>query len=247
MSNQTIRELKLGRLFAEGLVVVASILIAFALDAWWDDRQLAKEMAEDLAIVDFELSENLRLVDLSIEIMEQVVVASDEIIVAMNANPEALSVEITGGTVFWGLFSSPTLDPSFGGIDSWIAAGRLAGIESIELRQRLASIRGKVSDVIEEQLVAREILIRETHPLLRDEIGSIAAVKELVAAGYGARYGSSVQELPDVGTVSIPTSGAIQFTIEARTLFINAALQEMRDFREELKAIQTLLRGEMTE
>ena len=149
--------------------------------------------------------------------------------------------------MFWGIFASPTLDPSLGGIDAWIAAGRLAGIESPELRQRLASIRGKVTDVTEEQFVAREMLIREIHPLLRDEIGDIEVVKNLWAEGYGARYGSAVQEIPDVGTVSVPNSGALQFSLQARTLWYRASLQEMQDFKTELEAIQSLLRKEMGE
>lgn len=244
-SDKNINRPGLGRLLAEGVVVVASILIAFALDAWWDDKQLEKEMAEDLAIVEFELAENLRLVDLTIDIMERVAATSDEIVATLKAHPDDTSVEIAGSALFWGIFASPTLDPSFGGIDTWIAAGRLAGIQSIELRQRLASIRGKVSDVTEEQYVARDMLIREIYPLIRNEIGDIAAVQQLYASGYGARYGSSVQDIPEVGTISVPNSGALRFGIQVRTLWYEASINEMLDFKKELEAIQTLLREEM--
>ena len=41
----------IAKLALEGAVVVASILIAFALDAWWAERQLEQEIAEDLSIV----------------------------------------------------------------------------------------------------------------------------------------------------------------------------------------------------
>jgi hypothetical protein len=235
----------LSRLLAEGVVVVASILIAFALDAWWDDRQLEAEMTEDLAIVEYELAENLRLVNLTIEIMERVAAAGDEIVGMLKRQSTDTIVEIEGSTLFWGIFASPTLDPSLGGIDAWIAAGRLAGIDSLELRRNLASIRGKVSDVTEEQIVARDMLIGEIYPLIRNEIGDIDAVKQLFASGYGARYGSSVQETPEVGTISVPNSGALQFSLQARTLWYRASLQEMQDFRKDLEAIQSLLREEM--
>ena len=36
------------RLLAEGLAVVASILLAFGIDAWWQDRQIRKEEHEIL-------------------------------------------------------------------------------------------------------------------------------------------------------------------------------------------------------
>ncbi|HKJ18845.1 MAG TPA: hypothetical protein VJ984_15935 [Xanthomonadales bacterium] len=244
MVDNTFSRLGIRRLLAEGLVVVASILIAFSLDAWWDDRQLAEEMAEDLAIVEYELTENLRLVELALEITGRVVSASDEIVATLNANPDNPEVAIAGNILYWGLFASPTLDPSFGGIDTWIAAGRLAGIESIELRQRLASIRGKVSDVTEEQYVTRDMLTRDIYPLIRDQIGDIEAVRELVASGYHARYGSSIQEIPDVGTISVPNSDALRFTLQARALWYEANSQEMLDFRQELEAIQSLVQEE---
>jgi hypothetical protein len=31
------------RMFVEGVVIVVSIFLAFAIDAWWDDRQQAEE------------------------------------------------------------------------------------------------------------------------------------------------------------------------------------------------------------
>ncbi|MDH4056092.1 MAG: hypothetical protein OEV58_12005 [Gammaproteobacteria bacterium] len=48
------------------------------------------------------------------------------------------------------------------------------------LRQRLASVRGKVGDIVEEQHVAREISVREIFPLIMDEIGDIELVLTLV-------------------------------------------------------------------
>jgi hypothetical protein len=35
-------------------------------------------------------------------------------------------------------------------LDAWIASGHLGGLDSRILRQRLASVRGKVEDVVEE-------------------------------------------------------------------------------------------------
>jgi hypothetical protein len=51
LSNELFSRGNIAKLALEGAVVVISILIAFALDAWWNDRQLQQETAEDLAIV----------------------------------------------------------------------------------------------------------------------------------------------------------------------------------------------------
>jgi len=244
-SNGRTGRLNATRLVAEGVVVVTSILIAFALDAWWADRQLNREMAEDLAIVEYELAENVRLVNLTVDIMERVVAANNSLIAQLKADSESAATEIPDTALFWGLFINPTLDPSLGGIDAWIAAGRLAGIESPVLRQRLASVRGKVEDVVEEQRVARDIGIRTIYPLIGDEIGDIGGIQDLFASGLHARQGTSVRALPSSGAVSVPNSGALSFALQVRTIWYEAAIKEMQDFQAELEGIQGLVRDEV--
>ena len=55
--------LNLKRLVAEGSVIVASILLAFAVDAWWTSRQESDEANELLTDFKGELSENIRIVE----------------------------------------------------------------------------------------------------------------------------------------------------------------------------------------
>ena len=127
MTSEFFSRSYVAKLALEGAVVVASILVAFALDAWWDDRQLQQETAEDLAIVQFELAENIRLVQVTMDIMNQVVEANTALIAKLMAQPDSAMVEIEDTTLFWGLFSNPTFDPSLGGTDAWIGAGRVGG------------------------------------------------------------------------------------------------------------------------
>lgn len=61
------RSSTVSRLLLEGLVVIASILTAFALDAWWADRQLTGEVVVDLQGVDRELAANVELVTFQID------------------------------------------------------------------------------------------------------------------------------------------------------------------------------------
>lgn len=235
----------MAKLALEGVVVVASILIAFALDAWWVDRQLQQDTAEDLAIVRFELAENIRLVEVTMKIMNQVVAANDELIAELVAQPDSAMVEIKDTVIFWGLFSNPTYDPSLGGTDAWIAAGRLEGLGSPALRQRLASMRGKVNDVVEEQFIAREIAVREIYPLIKDEIGDIAIVQKLFSDGFHARQKTSVQVVSGAGTIQVPNSNALRFMLRARLLWYEASIYETGDFQTELEEIQLLLEEEM--
>ena len=245
MTNELFSRRSVAKLALEGAVVVASILIAFALDAWWNDRQLQQETAEDLAIVQYELAENIRLVHVTMDIMNQVVAANNSLIAQLMTQPDSAMVEIEDTTIFWGLFSNPTLDPSLGGTDAWIAAGRLGGLGSPVLRQRLASVRGKVEDVVEEQRIAREIAVREIYPLIKDEIGDIESVLQLFRDGLHSRQKTSVQHVSASGTIQIHNSNALRFLLRARMVWYEASIYETGDFQTELEEIQLLLQDEM--
>ena len=243
--HELISRRNIAKLALEGAVVVVSILIAFALDAWWDDRQLQQETAEDLAIVEYELAENIRLVQVTMDIMSQVVAANNALIAELTTHPDSAMVEIEDTTIFWGIFINPTLDPSLGGTDAWIAAGRLGGLDSPLLRQRLASVRGKVEDVVEEQRVAREIAVHEIYPLIKDQIGDIGLVQQLFSEGFHARQSTSVQTVTGSGTISVPNSNALRFLLRSRTLWFEASIYETGDFQTELEEIQSLLQQEI--
>ncbi len=237
--------IRFSRLFAEGLMVVVSILIAFALDAWWEERQLEQEMLEDLAIVEAELAENIRLIVMNVEMMERGVDATHSVIDAMFATPDATQIEVPGETVYWGLFLNPTLDLSLGAIDAWIAAGRLAGISDPRLRERLASVRGKVGDVTEEQHVARQLGTRDLYPLLAETLDDIRPLTEMFGAGFTSRQKTGVTEMPAMPPMTLPNTPALRLTLQARTLWYQAAILEMGDFQAELEEIQALLREEL--
>ena len=233
------------RISAEGIAIIVSILLAFWIDAWWSEKQIEEEIAEDLVIVEHELAENVRLVKQSIEDMNRVVAENNTLIATLKAQKNSPSVVVPGTVIFWAIFINPTFDPSLVGIDAWIASGRLAGLESAVLRQRLASVRGKVDDVIEEQLVARDLSLREIYPLIRDEIGDIELIQDIFASGLHPRPGTSNQAIPESGTISVPNSGALRFSLQARVLWYEAAIKEMSDFRFEIEEIQSLIRAEI--
>jgi hypothetical protein len=48
------------RVVVEGVVIVGSILLAFGIDAWWDERTVRNDVAEALAAVRMESDGNHR-------------------------------------------------------------------------------------------------------------------------------------------------------------------------------------------
>ena len=67
-----------GRLFAEGVVVLASILIAFALDAAWDNSELARELDQDLQSVASEIEANIEQARFHVALDGRIVAAAQK-------------------------------------------------------------------------------------------------------------------------------------------------------------------------
>ena len=73
------------RLFLEGMVVLLSILAAFFLEGWSDDRQLAQEVRQELASVSLELQRNREVVEAEIDAIRRVTTGASLLIEAMEA------------------------------------------------------------------------------------------------------------------------------------------------------------------
>ena len=127
------------RILAEGTAIVVSILLAFWIQAWWDDRQDLRDLHELLVAVrdDFEASlsrvEYWRVYsDAKEESILELLEAglSDERIL----NDENLDSLI--GDMFWIM---PSVPIETGALDSLFASGMIGKIRNKQLRTELAS------------------------------------------------------------------------------------------------------------
>jgi hypothetical protein len=82
------------RIATESAVIVGSILVAFAIDAWWDDRIERGALVEHLILVEAELVNNLDEADRILETLHEQVVAINRVLAALASDQEDLS-EIT--------------------------------------------------------------------------------------------------------------------------------------------------------
>jgi len=132
-------------LVSEGLVITLSILVAFALDAWWDrhqaagiEQELLVSLASEFDGVEVELVR-------ARAIHEARSAAAAELVNLIDANasmPEADSL--------WALLATTqratTIDPPNGVLARAISAGTLSVIRSDSLRTLLSSWDGRVAD-----------------------------------------------------------------------------------------------------
>ena len=148
------------RITAEGLVIVASVLIALAADAWWDGRQDRAEEAARLSAVRAELG------DARVTYEGLLKVIADETSLIAELIHE--SREPTGSTerldsIFFRL--GPFYDPSppTAAVDDAVSGGALSLIESPELRRALGRYRTAVEAVRVEAEATRQRFEAEVH------------------------------------------------------------------------------------
>ena len=127
------------RLGIEAVVIIASILLAFAIDATWEANREASDVAAALRSVEAELVANQSYFAEIEATHEAVVEAGFEMLTLTGPTPDLESVERVQYLVgeLWkraGMFP-----PSAGAVSSLIASGRLGEIEDRELREAIAA------------------------------------------------------------------------------------------------------------
>jgi hypothetical protein len=136
---------------AEGVAIVASILLAFAIDAAWDRRQLGVERAAILESLrgEFEIHRSELAHQLS-----QTESRSGWIADGLRVFDEGVTSDAGVAVVDSALFAVLYIgdwDPRGGFLASVIAAGRLDMLDDEQLRAELASWPGVVEDVVDNQ------------------------------------------------------------------------------------------------
>jgi len=167
MTEQTTRggTRRWGFLLAEMVLIVASILLAFALDSWWDERQARAEEQEILQGLNKEFREirdqlNRRLgqYDSGVLRLSHFVEASRK--GAWEDEPGSIDGALAA------LISPPTTDLGTGVLDALISAGRLELLGNRELRRLLAGWDGVFAEVNDDEEFSRAYVFNALIPYL---------------------------------------------------------------------------------
>lgn len=152
MSEQSTKrpDISWTRILAEGAVVVASILLAFAIDAWWDERQIRADeqqilqgLEEEFISIHEVLTRHSNYHMQDIETLEKVLItikngASDD----AGSNVEAALREMV---------SPVTTDLGNGTLDALLGSGRLEILTNTTLRARLVGWERVIGEVWDDQ------------------------------------------------------------------------------------------------
>jgi hypothetical protein len=238
-------------LVVEGIVILISILAAFLLEGWRADRELARDLTQELESVYRELERNHELVSAELSVLERLTSSAEALLVELHANPDASMVEATDTIALLATMWAPTIDPSLGAVEALISSGRLAQLPDPRLRQGLAGLRDQFQDAREEQQNAIAIRDNQLFPLIRDRFDYRAfrrILVELAAAGNAQSQESmAVRSFPSIGTVEYPNGPSIRNALELRLLIYLTVQDEMSRLQVSLDDLIVVLEDELAD
>jgi hypothetical protein len=165
--------------------VVAGILIAFWLDAWWDRTSARASEIVELAGVRLEVSEGIQVLERFLDIQTRYGIRLDHAMTQVASNMGS-TVTLSDSTL-QALVAWRTVDVSTAALNALIASGRLGTIRSSEVRTGLASYPTVLADLYEDEELARDFVelvlvprlaphgllpaAYENHPMTRNLLG----------------------------------------------------------------------------
>ena len=162
----------------EALAVVASILLAFTIDAWWEERSLRIEeqqvlqgLREEFLSVRIVLSQHLSEHLNGVQTMEDFLIATE----GGNVKEGAPVVD----AVLLELLSPMTSDLGSGTLAALLSSGRIEILSNRTLRAKLASWEGVISEVWDDQAFnAKSVLEIHVPYFLAENIPAGAAMHQ---------------------------------------------------------------------
>jgi len=198
------------RISVEAMAIVASILLAFAIDAWWEnriEREVEQEVLANL-LVEFELTKvelgrTLKGLTESQNAAKKLLTFAGK---SLSADDNAVTDQLFIELYFF------TFDPPSGALDSLIGAGQLNLILNTELRMQLAGWPGLVRDYKEDEEELDLHIYRYLEPTV-NSIGPLPNVEDAAPGVFQGRWQeafSDVQVMNHFGNISYWSEASIE-------------------------------------
>jgi hypothetical protein len=154
-----------GFLFTEMVLIVASILLAFALDSWWDERKTREEEREILIGLHDEFTYGRGLLIDRIEQHETDLRKLETLLAATHEGKWTSNVFSIDATLA-AMIAPPTTDLGRGVLDALISSGRIELLRNRELRVLLAGWANVFGEVSDDEHMSRALVFDRVVPYM---------------------------------------------------------------------------------
>ena len=152
-------------MLVEALLIIVSILLAFGIDAWWEERRERIEEHEILLGLKQEFEQNQHAIESQVALHEDTLGSLETLLRAIHLGHWE-SGEITIDKAIQHLNSPPTTDLGSGVLSALLSAGRLSVISNKQLRLRLAAWESVFSEALDDEIMARGYIFSDVIPYL---------------------------------------------------------------------------------
>jgi hypothetical protein len=219
------------RVVVEGAVIVGSILLAFALDAWWDNRNREDELRDQLEVVVREMQSAREALQRALNVHDLSAHLTEHLAAVLGRVAEGAEV-VVSDTLVGPLLPQVTADVTTGSLDAFIAAGGLELIEDPDIRRRLVDWPTRIQDLLDDEIYLRNFAAADLASYLR--INAAVANAELQSIPMlRAKFGAGPLVDPELlGTVTLRREQQLLNLLAAREAGaggIRVGLVEMLD------------------
>jgi len=219
------------RLAVEATAIVVSILLAFAIDAWWGDRGEQQQEVQALVRVREDFNETARLLEVerAIHLRQQAGVdAMFRLIPAAGDPPNSYQIP---DSVLWGMYGTARFMPPRGAVSSLINSGEIRLIGNEELRSELTSWLEAVDVLNKNEDEERHVYEQFQLPQLFQFVPFVSVGFRLEIDGYNSRS-------PSEGDYrALLTSLPFENVIEWRAAKKTEILSQYEDVSDKLEVI----------
>jgi len=217
------------RVTVEGTVIVISILLAFAIDAWWEERNAREAEFEQLVRVAQELEANTKTLQRKLDVIVTSIEGTEQLISWMGPEPINVPPDVLHG--HWpkffsiGMYSVPR-----GAAQDYLAAGILRSSRHVAIRDAVSGWYS-AADHLEKQYGLLRIAHARINDYAEDKIPSLHDV-----IGTGIVNQDLVSKFPyDQGALlSDPYFESRLATYLIRLEFVSSEINSLLDHQAEL-------------
>ena len=153
------------RLTAEGAAIVISILLAFWIDAWWEEREQQQQLIGNLQALEAEIENNQREFSYSLDQIAKVFEKMDRVFESLaELEPTAITDDLL--TDVGQSYFIQFIDVTLGAYDVVVSEENLRLIANAELRSRLFEARKAIQQIAVNEQVLWDEYTEQQGPFL---------------------------------------------------------------------------------
>jgi hypothetical protein len=237
MGEQSLRSIQWRRVVVESGAVVLSILLAFSIDALWDQRQ---ERVQENALLrgilaDFKASRP-SLADRA-ELARRMATNTGLLLDRVSSSDDAQPVSVPDSLIL-AVLGGPTYEPDTNTLEAALGSGEIELIRSDEIRAELATWRRSLLDTREDEVEVRRLTNEQLVPALARAMNLGPYFAQLLTWSVGER----VSGLP--GNATLRPSAEVASLIGLRQFFVQFSADDLAGLLVTLDRIVALLERE---